>query len=103
MAKFVSVTVLVLLAGLPVAVPLLAADPCCPEVCESMLRPADSCCGVSALPETSAPARPATSPKLAAPATTGPILPDGLALRDAPTVVVLLPTPTVFRDTPLRI
>ncbi len=101
--KFASITVLMLLAGMPVAAPLLAVGPCCPESCHPALRAADSCCHVSAVPETTDPARLAASPKLAAPAISAPVVHVAAMLFDARAVVVQPITPAVFRDTPLRI
>jgi len=101
--KFASITVLILLAGLPVAAPLLAVGPCCPESCQPALRAADSCCYVSAVPETTEPARLAASPKLAVSAMSAPAAHMAAMLFDAPAVVVRPITPAVFCDTPLRI
>lgn len=103
MRKLVSITMLLLLLGLPIAGPLLAAMSCCPQPCDSTFRPAGSCCQASALPGGTAPARTAISPELAAPEMAG-LLPDpDMALLEASVAAVSHPSHTVFLATPLRI
>lgn len=104
MAKLVSITVAVLMLGLPLAAPLLAAVPCCAhEQCESAFRPMDTCCHVTTLPETTVPARLAMATPLAAPAMTDQAPQVAPVAMSAMAPVVAHPAHAVFLLTPLRI
>lgn len=103
MVRFVSTALLLLLLAMPAAMPLLAHVSCCPPGCEPVLRPASSCCNVSAVPQTTTPARLAISPELAAPS------PAGLNFSHAVVAAAVVAPPalpeshSVFLSAPLRI
>ena len=103
MVKHITIA-LVLLLGLPVPGPLLQKAPCCEgrQECAPAMRSYDSCCSLSALPDTTTPARIAIPPELAAPAMAGLAWDAAEVPLDAPTAVFHV-TQTAFLRTPLRI
>ena len=102
-AKLAAITVLVLLAGLPLWTPLLMLGPCCPEQCGPMVRANSSCCSMGALPDTVLPARVATGPEVAVPAPACLPADAGMVLREALPAAVPLLIRTASFQTPLRI
>jgi len=69
--RFVSITVLLVFAGLSLAAPLFACGmSCCGcgngRSCDPTFRPAMTCCKVDALPNSTTPAKLAVSPMLPA-------------------------------------
>lgn len=105
MKRLVSITVLLLLAGLPLAAPLFARTCCCGcgKSCDPMFRPGMSCCKVDTLPGSTTPAKLAVSPMLPAPSH-AEIAAQAVVVTG--TVIfpeVAFPSHTVFLQAPLRI
>jgi hypothetical protein len=107
MAKLVSISVMSVLLGLPVAGPLLARAPCtcCAHGdCQLAFR-STSCCRASAIPDTTIPAHQAITWHLAAPAVVPLPLNAGsplVGLAESPTYIPY-PSHAVLLTVPLRI
>ncbi len=106
MKRLICITVLLLLAGLPLAAPLLAkAMPCCQsgKSCDPMFRPDMSCCKISAIPGTITPAKLAVSPLLPVPVQAQLTAPTLVAAGPALSPDTIVTSHTVFLQNPLRI
>jgi len=105
--RLISITLLPLLLGLPVASPLLARTCCCCDRsnCGSltMLRSTGSCCNMSATPETTSPAKLDIVPELALPSPAGPVVESDAVLLDSPVFGAFPTSHALFLQVPLRI
>jgi hypothetical protein len=97
MRKVASISVLLALLALPLAVPLLARAPCtcCRHAeCELAVKATGGCCGASAIPDTTVPSQLPAATDLAAPAVDVDAVAPAMAVLASSTEVSRVSRPT---------